>query len=157
MKGYTLIEILVGLTIIALLFGFGYVSFRDFARRQSINGFAKSVQGDLRLAQSRALSGEKPDDAFCNTPNLLNTYDFKVYSNSEYKIEVSCSGGVITEKDVNLPADILISTPSVNPIRFKVLGQGTNIDSSEDVVVILTQSGTNNIATITITAGGEIK
>ena len=35
---YTLIEILVALTIVGLIFGIGYVNFRDFARRQALAG-----------------------------------------------------------------------------------------------------------------------
>ena len=46
MKGYTLIEILVGLAIIGLLFSFGFVSFRDYSRRQTLAGAVKEVQGD---------------------------------------------------------------------------------------------------------------
>jgi len=156
-SAYTLIEILVGLTIISLLFSFGYVSFRDFSRRESLNGYAKGIQGDLRLAQSLSSAGQKPDDPFCNDPNTLSSYNFKVYSNDEYKIEVVCSGGIITNKDVTLPIDITISTPSVNPIQFKILGQGTNVPVGSDVTFTLTQAGTNYNASITINSGGEIK
>ena len=59
-SGFTLIEILVSMTIIGFLFSFGYASFRDFSRRQALAGVVKQVQGDLRLAQQKALSGEKP-------------------------------------------------------------------------------------------------
>ena len=160
-KGYTLIEILVGLTIISLLFSFGYVSFRDFSRRQVLSGTLKQLQGDLRLAQSSASAGQKPDDISCDSPNTLDSYDFKVYSASEYKIEVSCTNGsAITStvnKDVTLSPDISISIPSPNPVKFKILGQGTNVPAGAGVNVVLTQSGTNDQATITITSGGEIK
>ena len=69
-SAYTLIEILVGLTIVGLLFGFGFVSFRDFSRRQTLAGSAKKVQGDLRLTQESALSGKKPSDFDCNPPTF---------------------------------------------------------------------------------------
>ncbi len=156
-KGYTLIEILVGLTIISLLFGFGYVSFRDFSRRQALNGSLKQIQGDLRLAQSSASAGQKPDDSFCNTPNILDSYNFKVYSANEYNIEVNCTGGIVISKEVTLPSEISISTPSPNPIQFKILGQGTNVPAGAGTIITLTQSGTNDQATVTITAGGEIR
>ena len=159
-KGYTLIEILVGLTIISLLFSMGFVSYRDFSRRQALNGAAKTVQGDLRLTQQQALSGQKPDDGNCNTPNLLNGYNFRVDSSSSYAVEAACSGGGGTNvevKSVDLPSGVSISTPSPNPILFKVLGQGTNIASGGSAVVTLTQTGVSSPITITITAGGEIK
>jgi prepilin-type N-terminal cleavage/methylation domain-containing protein len=159
--GYTLIEILVAMTIIGVLFGVGYVSFRDFSRRQTLNGVAKLIQGDLRLAQGDALSGQKPDDVRCNPPNTLESYSFNVYSTSEYKIEANClTGGVPTAvvvKDVDLPAGILISTPSPNPIKFKILGQGTNITLGQNAELTITQTGITNQATIIVSSGGEIK
>lgn len=159
--GYTLIEILVGLTIIGLLFGFGYVSFRDFSRRQALSGTAKQVQGDLRLAQGDAISGQKPDDVNCASPNTLDSYSFNIVSPSEYTIEANCiSGGAtiaVIVKDVNLPSDISISTPLPNPIKFKILSQGTNIAAGESAQLLLTQVGTNNQITVTVTSGGEIK
>lgn len=158
-SGYTLIEILVGLTIIGVLFSFGYVSFRDFSRREALSGTSKKVQGDLRLAQSMALAGQKPeapDDIPC-TANRLEGYHFRVYATNEYKIEALCGASVVTVKDVVFSGDVLISSPSPNPIIFKVLGNGTNIVAGAETTLVLTQTGTNSTATITITAGGEIK
>lgn len=149
--GYTLIEILVGITIIALLFIFGYASFRDFSRRQAINSAVRTIRGDLRLAQEQALSGNKP----VGCSSILDGYNFRAGGTS-YTIEASCSGGLpIVVKSVTLPTDISMTPPSPNPILFKVLGQGTNI--SLTATVVLTQAGTNNTQTITITSGGEIK
>lgn len=154
---YTLIEILVGLSIIGLLFGVGYVGFRDFSRRQALSGTAKKIQGDLRLAQQQAMSGKKPADSRCNSPNTLDTFSFYVYSTSSYRIEANCSGGNVTIRDTSLPAGVTISAPSVNPVKFKVLGQGTNLTSGTSTSFNITQTGTPNQATVTITDGGEIR
>lgn len=152
MKGYTLIEILVSLMIISFLFGFGYVSFRDFSRRQALAGTAKEIQGDLRLAQSQASSGQKPGTCVVN----LDGYRFKVYSTSEYKLEAVCGATVSETKDVIISPDLSISL-SPNPMMFKVLGQGTDLASGEDALITLTQIGTNNSVNITVSSGGEIK
>jgi prepilin-type N-terminal cleavage/methylation domain len=45
-RAYTLIEVLVVLSIIGVLFGIGYVSYRDFSRRQELAGVAKNIQGE---------------------------------------------------------------------------------------------------------------
>src|SRR3990167_10524628 len=92
-RAYTLIELLVGLTIVGLLFGFGFVSFRDFSRRQAIEGAAKKVQGDLRLAQSLALAGKKPNSTYCNDPNILDSYSLIIINSQEYDIEIVTSEG----------------------------------------------------------------
>lgn len=159
-NGYTLIEILVGLTIIGILFSFGYVAFRDFSRREALSGTVKRIQGDFRLAQSMALAGQKPEspsDLPCRAPGHLDGYAFKVYSGTEYKIEAVCGSTNIAVKEVTMAGDVELATPSTNPIIFKVLGSGTNIGEGSEVVLTLTQSGTQNVATITITAGGEVK
>ena len=154
---YTLIEILVGITIIGLIFGFGFVSFREFSRRQALTGASKQIVGDLRLAQGEAAAGKKPDDIKCTGVNLLNGYYFRVSGASSYEIQVNCSGGDVDVKTVNLPGDILIAAPSPNPVLFKALGQGTNIDQGESATLTLTQAGTGSVTTITISSVGEIK
>ena len=151
--GYTLIEILVALTIIGLIFSFGYVSFRDFSRRQAVIGVAKTIQGDLRLTQGNAMTGQKPTG--CNT--TLDTFSFRIVSPSSYTIEANCGGTAVSVKDVSLPTGITVSTPSPNPLKFKILGQGTNIPQGGSAVLTLTQTATNNTTTVTVTSGGEIK
>ena len=153
--GYTLLEILVSLTVIGLLFSLGFVNFRDFSRRQALLGVARSVKGEIRLTQERALSGRKPADPSCNSPNTLDGYNFRVVSANNYTIEASCTGGTVSVKSVDLPPDVSISTPSPNPILFKVLGQGTNIPA--EATLTLTQAETGNTQVITIGAGGEVK
>jgi len=154
-SGYTLVEILVALTIIGLLFSFGFVSFRDFSRRQAVADAAKMIQGDLRLAQGDAMTGQKPNG--CTT--TLDSYSFKIVnatSPSEYSVEANCGGEPFPVKDVILSSDITLTVQGPNPLKFKVLGQGTNI-TSVDWVLTLTQVGTENAKSVTVTLGGEIK
>ncbi|MCX6705598.1 MAG: prepilin-type N-terminal cleavage/methylation domain-containing protein [Candidatus Woesebacteria bacterium] len=152
-KGYTLIEVLISLTIIGLLFGFGFASFRDFSRRQHLAGVARTIKGELRLVQGKASAAEKP--AGCDT-KILSSYSFHITPPSSYEVIANCSGGVnVTVKTENLPDGVtMISTQ--NTISFKVLGQGTNI-VSVPIVITFTQAGTNNKSYVTVTAGGEIK
>lgn len=155
-KGYTLIEILVGLSIIGLLFGFGYSSFRDFSRRQALSGTAKKIQGNIRLAQQEALSGRKPNNAFCNSPNTLTGFGLDIYSTSAYRIIAICSGGNVTIRDIPLPTGISIGIPSPNPIIFKVVGQGTNITQGSSVSISITQTATGELNQISISSSGDV-
>lgn len=157
MKGYTLIEILVSITIIGLIFGFGFVSFREFSRRQALSGTAKNLMGQMRLIQEEAISGKKPDDPVCNAPERLDGYSFRVVDSANYVFAAVCSGGVVVTKSITLPADISIATPSVNPILFKSLGKGTNIPASTSVTLELSQSGTGYETSIVISFSGDIK
>lgn len=155
-SAYTLIEILVGLTIVGLIFAFGFASFRDFARRQSVTSLSRRIRGDLRLAQEQALSGKKPTDPNCNSPNILNGYNFRVVSSSNYVVEANCSGGTVLVKSVDIPSELSISTPTPNPIIFKVIGEGTNI-SGANAIITMTQVASGYSLDVSVSAGGEIK
>jgi prepilin-type N-terminal cleavage/methylation domain-containing protein len=161
--GYTLIEILVAITIIGILFSVGYANFRSFSQRQVVLNAAKSLQSDLRLAQQMALSGQKPDDKGCKT-NPLDGIQFGMTTGAPYlyRLRAVCGSDMNNYpiiKEFDFPSDITPSpvTFAPNPVIFKVLGNGTNIPAGGSVVITLTQTGTNNKAAITITAGGEIK
>lgn len=158
-SGYTLIEILIALTIIGLLFSVGYANFRSFSQRQGVLDAAKNVQGDLRLAQGMALAGQKPNDPQCDDTKTLNGYNFSIVSTSEYKIQAYCSGVSVTTKDVTLSSGTSIATPfpSPNPILFKVLGNGTNIAGGQSAVIVIKQTGTVNQSTVTVSSGGQIQ
>ena len=158
LKGYTLVEVLVSLTIVGLLFGFGFASFRDFSRRQQLTGVARSIKGEIRLVQSKASAGEKPDNANCSGTNTLSSYGFQIVNSTSYKVVANCLGGSVDIWDVpkSLPDGISMS-PASGTISFKVLGQGTNIAAGGSVVITFTQAGTNNTSLVTVTSGGEIK
>lgn len=160
--GYTLVEILVVLGIIGVLFSIGFASFRDFSRRQILAGVVKQMQADIRLAQQMSLSGQKPSELGCNTAVLSGIY-FNL-ENSRYQIKAGCGDDPTqtsypTIKEVTLPTGISVNTNTltVNPILFKVLGQGTNISKGSSVIITFTQEITNNKADITVSSGGEIK
>jgi prepilin-type N-terminal cleavage/methylation domain-containing protein len=161
-SGYTLIEILVGLTIVGLLFGVGYANFRAFSQRRVVIDAAKNLQGDLRLTQGMAIAGQKPDDPACNSPtNTLNGYYFNILSETSYEIRASCSGGIpgAANKTITLNNGALFASPfpSPNPILFKVIGQGTNIPEGQNVVIKMVQAGTTNESSVTISSGGQIQ
>ncbi|MCK4588532.1 type II secretion system protein [Candidatus Woesebacteria bacterium] len=150
-RAYTLIEILVSLTIIGLVFGVGYISFREFARRQALAGTARSLRGNLRLAQGQALAGKKPVGC-----TVLNGYRFSAVSESVYRIMASCVNGdsSIGKDSVSFPDGVTMN-PIPGNILFKVLGQGTDLGS--DVEINLVQEATDNTIKVTVTIGGEIK
>lgn len=160
-KGYTLIEILIAVSIIGLLFGVGYANYRDFSRRQSALSILKNIQGDLRLAQQLALSGQKPDDTNCDSPNTLSGYSFGVLSATSYEIRPVCSGGAVSSayKTVTLGPGATFSSPfpSPNPIVFKVIGNGTNTTVGSNAQIILTETGSTNTSTITVNSAGQIQ
>ena len=155
LKGYTLIELLIVITISVVVFGVGIAGYREFSRRQALTSAGRSLKGDLRLAQSYSIIGKKPSDPACDETKILDGYQFYVSGLDQYVIKASCSGVTVDVKTVDLAADIEISNPSPNPIVFKALGVGTNVAGA--TTVTLSQPATGNSITTTITQGGEIK
>ena len=60
--GYTLIELMVAISIMAILGIIAFVNFKDFSQDQILNKAVGQVQTYLRLAQSNATSGLKCND-----------------------------------------------------------------------------------------------
>ena len=154
--GYSLVEVLVSLAIVGLLFTFGFASFRDFSRRQHLISVARSIKGELRLIQAKAISGEKPEEVECTGVNTLITFNFQIVNPSTYQVVAVCSGGSVTTKTETISDDTTMAS-SQNPISFKVLGQGTNVSAGAGAIITFTQVGTNSTATVTVTEGGEVK
>ena len=147
--GYTLIEVLVGLAIIGLLFTIGYAGYRDFAKRQVLNNAYEELKINLTLARQLALSGEKP--SACGGNFLGN--ELRISSDgTSYSIHLKCQSTATTKKTINLPSGITISGTS--PIRFNLLGQGTNLTANTDITVTQLNGGSKKI---TITQQGTIK
>lgn len=153
--GFTLIEILVVLAIGALVFIGGYAGYRDFTRRQILEGSSEETKSNLALARQRALSGEKPSGCTEDLSGYRVSMTFSDPSgNSSYTISAMCTQSGISTGTTNLPVGITLSAPQ-SQFLFKSIGQGT--DLSSDLIITLTQGSTGAQSTITVTSGGAIK
>ena len=151
-SAYTLIELLVGITIMALIFSIGFVSYRDFSRKQALTGVTKGLISDLRLIQQKALAGEKIGS--CTT---LNGYKINI-SSSSYSLYASCASDILLKTvDLTVNEVTLTLTPPIptNTITFKVLGQGTDLTSEETIRI--TNSKINKTSTVVVGIGGDVQ
>lgn len=64
--GFSLVEILVVVSITTMLVGFGMASLHGFNRRERLKQAGSTIKSMLRLAQSKAISAEKPSSG-CTT------------------------------------------------------------------------------------------
>ncbi|GEM_PF-1558630 len=156
MKGYTLLEVLLVIAVLALLFVVGFSNYRDYERRQKVSSITRQIKADLRLAQESAIAGKKPQ----NNCDILEGYAFWLdqLTKKDYKIYVLCrqtSGGSLVAQEVKSytvkEPNILLSINPVLPytlpptlsssggIQFKALAMGTNIPDGSQVT--LTVSG----------------
>ncbi len=157
-SGYTLIELLIGITIISIVFTIGYAGFRQFSRRQALTGVIKMVKADLRQIQQLALTGQKPTTSTCRK---LVGYTLQRTNSSTYTINASCDNSLGATPNIvpilikTVPLTGVTFTMSTSPTLFKVLGQGTNLSAPS--VLNFTHTATSRTARITIGTGGDIQ
>lgn len=149
-SAYTLIELLLAMTIISIVFTIGIASFRDFSRRQALTGILKTVVADLRSAQQFALTGRKPTG--CVT---LSGYTFKITGQYTYELFANCTPSDISVKQINLTSNQIKISASPSLVKFKVLGQGT--DLSAPLTITLTHDITSTTGQIIVGTGGDIE
>lgn len=154
---FTLIEILVVVSVMAILSSVGFASYINFNRSQIVNQAAQKIIEDLRLAQSLAANNQKPEEE-CET---LNGYSFIINKNNKsYRIVANCSPKYEGEavKTGLIPSNLIISyagySGEENTISFRVLDRAVSANSLE-----ITVSGFNGNynRTVLIGSGGTIK
>lgn len=114
--GFTLIEILVSISVISILLGITYAGYAAFDLRQKLVAAGQTMKNILRDAQSRSYNGEV-DCSVCycsdNTaaPSLIGwNVDF-----TNRKIYGQCGNNSFSASLFNLPAEVVI-TPFVTPV-----------------------------------------
>lgn len=151
-KGYTLIEILVVLSIVGLIFAASFASFREFSRRQAMLSAARNLKSDIKLVQEQAIAGKKPQGC-----DELTHYAL-AFTASSYEITAECVNGSYAVKEVAMPVDVTISSlPVPNPITFKTIAQGTNVNPAAPAAIILTHTKISMSLSITVTSGGKVE
>lgn len=148
-NGYTLIELLVGISIVGIVFSVGLAGYREFSRRQELVGVVKKIVADLRLAQQLAIAGQKPADLTCS---ILNGYSYSRVNESSYDLIANCSNANHVIKTVNMPSNVTLSAGSV---LFKSLGQGTNLENS--LVITVTNTASGATGSVAVGIGGNVE
>lgn len=151
--GFTLIELMVVFAIIGLIFTVGIGNYQRFNQKRVLEKAAQDLKTNLRLAQDKALAGEKPA-GWCNASGEhLKGYRLRFVSWFRYLIEAACSNEQFREvKSFYLPGNgNVASSDEVVSVLFKVLGHGIQEPS-----VSFTLSGYGRVYRITVSEGGQI-
>lgn len=148
-RAFTLIEILVAVTIMMIMLGAGAVAYRNVARKQSLDQSAAEVAQTLAQAQANALSGKKIN---CAAVNLAG-WQVK-FTLTDYTLDEVCEIGSYVVKTVAYPVSITGTFPSPNPILFRVLSRGTNIPVSTTITLT---SGQGQAKSVIVFSSGEVR
>ena len=133
LSGFTLIEILITLSIMSVLSLFGIISYREFNQSKIIDSAGHQVQDVLILARSRANTQVKPAVTACSEElEGRELYGYKVSFCSDncattqnFDISVLCgASGEYSQKIGNsyiLPQGVTFTSSLPQSVVFKVL------------------------------------
>ncbi len=161
-SGYTLVELLVVVSIMGILMTAGISSYRKFSQKQILATAVRELKSNLRLASTNASVGYKGERCPCGLggDGACGTVDDPTISGwgatfaaDQYSVYGKCTtGAAFASKVTKLPESVAIN-PLPPTILFKVLQQGT--DRAGDVVISL--KGFGETPSVTVTTGGEIR
>jgi prepilin-type N-terminal cleavage/methylation domain-containing protein len=165
-SGFTLIEMLVVITLTGILFGIGLTSYNTFNRNQILQQAAEQLRSDLRLAQNKALAGQKLDGYCIQNNETLKGYRLLFDSATEYSIRAICSNGDVPSsaiKTVNLDSKDISITSTIDygaldtgkKVDFFVLARGVGLGDSDGATITLTANDQSKF--IDLTAEGVIQ
>jgi prepilin-type N-terminal cleavage/methylation domain-containing protein len=121
--GYTLLEIIVVVTIISLFTALSIGYYRNFDEQKKLDGDVKQFIDVLNLAANKANSGDLNPNPNCTD---FQGYSVLISSTTSYSLEFNC-GDVYTEVQAyNLKSNISFTGTDAN-ILFKPLTGGTNL------------------------------
>lgn len=151
--GFTLIELIVSVTIMILLVGSGIAAFITFNDKQQLQGSTKLLQTYLRAAQTKARVGDRPEDC-----DRLLGYQVSIPQQSNTLTLAAICGETGNETEVVIQTAELANVEEVEAeggdnleVLFRVLHGGT-----DDVGAITVYSTAGASETFRISAGGEI-
>lgn len=151
-RGFTLIEMVVALSITTIVFGLGLVTYQNFSKKQTVEQAALNLKADLHLTKDKALSGQKPTGWCFGPGETLSGWRLDL-TTFGYEILPVCSGGSspngVVIKTISFPTGV--TSNATDQILFKVLSQGVN---SGYTIVLSDVSG--NSQTISINNSGLI-
>jgi prepilin-type N-terminal cleavage/methylation domain-containing protein len=151
-SAFTLVELLVVISVIGVISSLGFAAYTQFSRSQIVTQAIEKIISDLHLAQSLALNNQKPEE--CGV-NLLDGYSFEINDSTSYTISAVCGSSSFEVKKVTLPLTVAIG-PSGWKATFKVLRQGVSFEPNEEINEIKVNAFGKLFKKIVVGSGGEI-
>ncbi len=125
-SGFTLVELLITIALMAILVSAGTTVTVQSAQRRQVDQAGKDLQGILEQARANALAGKKINCA----SSTLGGWGVRIPSANSFELNEYCGNIYVvnppftTVTTKTYPAAITISQPVEFPIIFKTQGQG---------------------------------
>lgn len=156
-KGFTLIELIVVFSVIAIISTIGVAAFVGYSRTQTLNQASIDLSTYLSTAKSRASSQIKPA-AQCTSSTALDGYSVSInIVASSYSLNVVCSGSTFALTTVKLPTGVTFNSATDTPptttanVFFAILN--SSVTGTGNIVL----SGFSQTKIITVNSLGVIQ
>lgn len=130
-SGFTMIELIVVFSIMAVLSTFGIASFVSYSRTQVLQQATNDLVNVLNTAKTRSASQIKPSSP-CLATSILQGYSLTVnIAARTYSLNIICSGTTTALSTTTLPTNVFFNSISGTPpttttnIIFPILTGGT--------------------------------
>lgn len=147
-KGFTLVELLVVVSVLMVILGFGVARYTAFNRRERVKQAAFTLKATLRFAQTKAISAEKPSSG-CTTYLGMRVS----FTATSYSTQHECSPEGLTGPVTSVAIPTTITFLPV-PASFIFLTRTNTVDIADTVTLTLT-NGTETYQ-LSVTPSGSV-
>lgn len=149
-SGFTLIEISIVISVLAVLTTGGLAAFVNYSRTQSLQSAAYDLRTTLNLAKSRSFSQVKPEQCLNQS---IDGYKVVIFQASNaYELDAVCAGNIYKLSSGTFPTNVVVGSGSTSLSFFFPVISGGVIGSGSVVL-----SGFGQTRTITVDSIGIIK
>ena len=149
MKGFSLLEVLIVVGILAVLAGIGTGFYFNYAKERELEASAKNIIFDLKQAQAKAMAGEESRKWGAHFINNSEDY-YEIFSTPTDYNDASKAIETTSYLASSISFTAPVASASSTVIFDKI--KGTTVGTS--IITISSMSG--GTKTITVTAGGNI-
>lgn len=149
LRGFTLIELMVVLSVMAFLGTLGIAGFTTYNQIQILQSATNDVAAVLNLAKSRAQSQVKPF-ALCSSSETLAGYKVEILAPKNYTLYLRCSGNdrKVEEEAKALPSNVSFKAS----ISFFFPIQTGGVQAAGQIII----SGYGHNKTVTVNSLGGV-
>ena len=146
--GFTMIELMITVTIMMLMLGGGIAAYIRFNDRQTLQGASKQLETQMRSAQKKARVGDIPDG--CD--RLVDYRVSMVNGENDIYTDATCTNQTIRVATTTLNSSITVNADFM--VAFKVLHGGVEYITGDGNVYLISETYQYQFR---ITPGGSIE
>lgn len=147
-NGFTLVELLIVVTIAVTISSVGLAGYNGFNRRERLKQTASTLKNSLRFAQAKSFSAEKPDTGCTTFVGMRMTFTV-----SSYSVWHTCNPeGLVGAAQTTSFASGIAFSPVPSDFTFRTLTRDTTLTADAGIALtngtqlyLLTVSPVGNI------------